>query len=123
MRAYKLMRHMKSGALRSLFIDKSADRPIGQWMQAEFHPTKGFEARYGWHCTLLPIAPHLSVKGRVWVEVELDGEIDTKERPACQGGRWLLAKGRMKIIRILSSEEVARLAVGCKEVPSLGDSA
>lgn len=57
--AYKLMRQMKSGALRSLFIDKKVDRPIGVWLHAEFHPTKGFAERYGWHCTYFPRAPYL----------------------------------------------------------------
>ena len=112
MRAYKLVRRLPStSALRSLFIDAMTDRPLGVWRQAEFHPTKGFEARFGWHCTHYPIAPHLSMKGRVWVEVELDGDIEVKDRPACQGGRWLLGKGRMKINRILSDADVALLEI------------
>lgn len=107
MRAYKLIRQMKDGTLRSLFIDKITERPIGKWLQAEDHPTKGYAERFGWHCTFLPVAPHLTTKGRVWAEVELDGEIEYKERPECQGGKWLLGKDRMRIIRILSDNECA----------------
>lgn len=106
MRAYKLLRQMKSGALRSLYIDNRVDRPLGQWMQAEYHPTKGFAPRKGWHCTFVPLAPHLSKKNRVWAEVELDGVLETHERPECQGGQWLLCIGQMKITRTLSDEEV-----------------
>ena len=46
------------------------------WLDAEEHPTKGFAFRKGFHCTLKPIAPHLSTKNRCWVEVEIeDGEV------------------------------------------------
>ena len=72
MKAYKLIRKMKDGSLSPLFINKKSRIPIGTWMDAELNPTKGFAVRKGWHCTLKPEAPHLSDKGRVWVEVEVD---------------------------------------------------
>lgn len=98
MKAYKLVRQMKDGTLASLFINKTDRLPIGQWLEAEEHPTKGFAFRPGWHCTLKPIAPHLSMKGRVWVEVEIE-EYQLIQRPEHQGGTWALAK-RMKILNI-----------------------
>ena len=95
--AYKLVRKMKDGSISPLFINKKSRLPIGEWMEAEFHPTKGFAQRQGWHCTLEMNAPHLSTKGRVWVEVELD-DYEFYDRPESQGGTWVLAQ-RMKIIK------------------------
>ena len=72
-----------------VFINKSFRIPFNKWLQAEFHPTKGFKLRPYWHCTSKPNAPHLSTKDRVWVKVEID---DYKEfqRPNNQGGLWFL---------------------------------
>jgi hypothetical protein len=97
--AYKLIRKMKDGSLSPLFINKKMRIPIGVWLEAENHPTNGFAVRKGWHCTLKPIAPHLSKKGRVWVEVEIK---DTKKynRPESQGGTWVLAQ-KMKVNKVL----------------------
>ena len=91
MKAYKLVRKMKDGSLSSLFINKTNRLPIGIWMKAEEHNTKGIAFRPGWHCTLKPEAPHLSPKGRVWVEVEVN-DFTYEKRPESQGGTWLLAK-------------------------------
>jgi hypothetical protein len=100
MKAYKLVRKMKDGSLSSLFINKKDRLPIGVWIDAEFHPKKGFSERKGWHCTLKPNAPHLSKRNRVWVLVEVE---DFKEfkRPESQGGLWVLAQ-KMKIIKELN---------------------
>jgi hypothetical protein len=97
MKAYKLVRKMKDGQLSPLFINQKSRLPIGEWMDAEFHPRKGFAERQGWHCTLEQNAPHLSEKGRVWVEVEVD-DYELYDRPESQGGTWVLAQ-RMKIVR------------------------
>ena len=99
MRAYKLIRKMKDGKLSHLFINKKSRIPLGEWLDAEVHPTKGFAFRKGWHCTLEPVAPHLSDKGRVWVEVEVEN-VELYDRPESQGGTWVLAQ-RMKIIKEL----------------------
>ena len=99
MRAYKLIRKMKDGKLFPLFINKKSRIPVGEWLDAEEHPTKGFAFRKGWHCTLEPVAPHLSDKGRVWVEVEVEN-VELYNRPESQGGTWVLAQ-RMKIIKEL----------------------
>ena len=98
--AYKLFRKMKDGSLSPLFINKKSRIPIGVWLDAEEHPTNGFAVRKGWHCTLKPIAPHLSTKDRVWVKVMIE---DTKlyDRPESQGGVWVLAQ-RMKVIEELN---------------------
>ena len=102
MRAYKLVRKMKDGSLSSLFINKTCRLPIGEYIQAQNNPTKGFAVRQGWHCTVKPHAPHLVMnpKGdvpRVWVEVDvIDYEFFT--RPVSQGGTWVLAQ-HMKIIK------------------------
>jgi len=100
MKAYKLVRKMKDGSIASLFIDKKARLTIGEWLQAEEHPTKGYAFRPFWHCTSKMIAPHLSKKGRVWVECEIE-DYKVMNRPECQGGTWYLAN-RMKIVREIS---------------------
>ena len=101
MKAYKLIRKLKSGELSPLFINKRSRLPLNTWMAAEEHSTKGFAVRKGWHCTLKPEAPHLEVggngigKNRVWVEVEVE-DYEMYNRPESQGGTWVLAQ-KMKI--------------------------
>ena len=107
MKAYKLVRNMKDKSLKSLFINKTASLPVGEWLEAEDHPTEGYARRPGWHCTFKPVAPHLSKKSRIWVEVDVD-EYEVYDRPESQGGRWILAK-KMKINRTLNEDEVKRL--------------
>lgn len=97
--AYKLMKLRKNGTLGPLFINARQIVPIGSWLPAEEHPTKGFAYRPGWHCCFKPVAPHLSEKGRVWVKVEVE-EYRTYNRPESQGGSWVLAD-RMKVIGLL----------------------
>ena len=99
MKAHKLVRLMKDGSLSSLFIGKRQRLPLDEWLEAECIPTKGFAVRPGWHCTRLPIAPHLSMKDRVWVKVDIE-DYTKLCRPLSQGGVWYLAK-RMKIKNIL----------------------
>ena len=72
----------------------------GKWMDAKCFPKKGFKVRTGFHAMLTPNAPHLSQKGRVWVKVELDGKIEINDRPATQGGRWVLGQ-KMRVLEIL----------------------
>ena len=93
--AWKLFRLKKNGKITPLFIDKTRELPFDQWMVAEDHKTKGFAHRPGWHCTVSPEAPHLSKKGRVWLQVEIQ-DVEIFERPESQGGKWYLAK-RMRI--------------------------
>jgi len=104
MRAYKLFKRRSNGTLGPLFINARQIIPIGETMIAESHPTKGFAVREGWHATLEPIAPHLSMAPRggcerVWCEVELGGTVLHK-RPESQGGTWVLAD-TLKVIRIM----------------------
>jgi len=104
MKAYKLVRKMRDGSLSPLFINKKSRMPLGEWMKAESHPTKGFAVRNGWHCTLSPIAPHLKENPknqttRVWVEVEVE-DTELYNRPESQGGVWVLAQ-RMKLVKEL----------------------
>lgn len=99
MLAYKLMRLRKNGTLGSLFINKKAVIPLNQWLQAYDFPTKGYQRRFGWHCTFKPVAPHLSTKNRVWVECEVE-EYMTYDRPESQVGCWILAN-KMRILRLL----------------------
>jgi len=96
MKAYKLVRKMKDGSIAPLFINRKF-RMSNEWMTAENHPTKGFAVRKGWHCTLTPVAPHLSKKDRVWVEVEVK-DYKKYNRPESQGGTWVLSQ-QMKVIR------------------------
>jgi len=95
-KAYKLLRVRKNGTIGSLFINRKDILPIGKWLDAEDHPTKGFAHRPGWHGMKMPFAPHLSPNGRAWFIVRLK-DIEIIERPASQGGIWFLAK-KMKIV-------------------------
>ena len=101
---YKLVRKRKDGTLGPLFINAKLRIPMHEWLEAENHPTKGFAHRPGWHCTLEPIAPHLSERGRVWVEC-ICQNFQKFSRPQSQGGTWVLAE-RIKFLREVSQEEV-----------------
>ena len=106
-RAYKLFRKMNDGTLSPLFINKTQRIPVGQWLPAEDHPTKGFAHRPGWHATLKPEAPHLTTtpkaaRPRVWCEVEVKG-FCTYNRPESQGGTWVLAN-QLRVIREVTHE-------------------
>lgn len=101
MKAYKLVRRRKDNSLGPLFINSRLRIPIGEWMEAEDHPTKGYAHRPGWHCCLKPIAPHLTTKGRVWIEVEIQ-DYKKYNRPESQGGTWVLAN-RMKVVKVLEN--------------------
>ncbi len=89
--AYKLFRQLKSGEITSLFINKKERLKRGEWLDAKSYPTDGFKHRPFWHCTEKPIAPHLSEKNRIWVQVEMD-DFTEFDRPEHQGGKWFLAK-------------------------------
>lgn len=94
--AYKLFRQMKDGSLAPLFINRKLRLACNEWYTAENHPTKGFAIRPGFHVTVKPNAPHLSMKGRVWKQVEIKGYVEIN-RPITQGGLWYLAD-RMKVL-------------------------
>ena len=95
--AYKLLKIRKDQSLGPLFINCKQRIPMGKWLPAEDHPTKGFAHRPGWHCTNQPKAPHLSMKNRKWFQVEIKEWTELK-RPKNQGGMWFLAN-YMKIIK------------------------
>lgn len=88
---YKLFEMDTNNNLYPLFIDKRTSYPIGEWIQAENHPTKGFSARPGLHCGEICSAPWLmSADGtyksqrskywkRVWCEVECNVTVDYTE--------------------------------------------
>lgn len=97
--AYKLCRKLKNGEIRSLFINKKENLPFNTWLEAESHPTRGFKHRPFWHCTSNPVAPHLSMKNRVWIKVEMEN-FKEFQRPESQGGLWYLAK-KIKLLEII----------------------
>lgn len=94
-KGYKLFEMNKEGKLFPLFIGKNKETPIGEWIEAEYIPTKGFANRGGWHIGAdIPDAPWLKgydgsdtgvyksrfSKGkRVWCEVEYNATIDYNE--------------------------------------------
>lgn len=99
---YKLFKLRKDGTLGPLFINASMRVPIGLWLPAEDHPTKGFAHRPGWHATLKPFAPHLKDgpdSGRVWCLCEAEG-VTLYDRPESQGGTWVLAQ-RIRVLEVL----------------------
>ena len=129
MKAYKLFRQRKDGSLGPLFIDQSLKIELGKVYHAEAKPTKGYAVRPGFHMGHLPSAPHLTEKGRLWVECEIpDFEYtpdlfpsafskvgDMKivpaagfyrfKRPSHQGGYWLIS-GSIRPVRILSKSDI-----------------
>ncbi len=95
---------MKDGSLAPLFIDKKTRYVVGEEYVAKNVPTKGFAERFGIHCCFTKHAPHLSEnlksgEVRVWIEVEVIGEYEVYDRPASQGGEWVLAKDKVKVIK------------------------
>ena len=104
MRAFKLFKQRKDGSLGPLFINARQRVPVGVWLDAGDHPTKGFAHRPGWHACRTPEAPHLAKvtktgPARVWVEVDL-ADYTVVPRPAMQGGSWFLAN-RMRVVRVI----------------------
>lgn len=123
MKVFKKVRIKSDGNCYPLFIDKQKPFVFGEWMQAEFHPTKGFAPRSlngldenpigGWHCCFKPIAPHIADElktgeKRVWMECEADGLMKKYDRPESQGGAWILVE-KLKPIRLLNESEVKEL--------------
>jgi hypothetical protein len=106
--AYKLCRIKQNGAITPLHINRTQELPLGEWLYAGYHPTKGFAERIGWHCGRKPSLPHMKedvdFENRVWVEVEIK-DYTTKDVPHSQGDYWYLA-GRIKHINILTPKQV-----------------
>ena len=100
--AYKLFKLRKNGTIGSLFINTRQVLPLNKWLPAEDHLTKGYAHRPGWHVTCTPVAPHLSMVGRVWGKVEVQ-DVTPFKRPTAQGSMWYIAK-RMRIISIEREE-------------------
>ena len=92
MTAYKLFRLRKDGTLGPLFINRRQRVPVGVWLDAEDHPTKGYKHRPGWHAMDAPHAKHLTERDRVWMEVELDDV----ESTVMMGRTWYVAQ-RMRV--------------------------
>lgn len=98
---YKLFHQRKDGTLGPLFINRRQVVPVGTWLQADAHETKGYAFRPGWHACFTPNAPHLRQGGdRVWAKVELEG-CRIYDRPESQGGAWVLAD-RLRVLEVLS---------------------
>ena len=90
---YKLFEMDKNGKLFPLFISKTKETPMNEWVPAEIvMEHRGFSHRPGWHLgAILPSAPWLmsadgtykSQRGkrfkRVWCEVEYVADIDYTE--------------------------------------------
>ena len=95
--AYKLFRELKSKEITSLFINKTERLKRDVWLEARSYPTEGYKLRPFWHCTEKPFAPHLTEKGRIWLEVEMKDYTEFN-RPVFQGGKWYLAK-KIKILK------------------------
>lgn len=98
--AYKLFKQRKDGSLGPLFINRRQRLEIGVAYDAEDHKTKGYAHRPGWHCCLVPVAPHLGTKDRVWARVEIT-DYEFHKRPTTQGGTWALAE-TMTILEVLN---------------------
>lgn len=87
MLGYKLFEENSDGKLFPLFIGKNEETPMGEWIHAEFIPTKGFASRGGWHIGEMPDAPWLKAADgsyksrwktgrRVWCLIEYNATND-----------------------------------------------
>ena len=144
--AYKLFEQRK-GKLYPLFINKNTEVPVGVWVDGQNYPTKGYAQRPGWHSGPMPTAPHLMKKdgtlspSRVWAQIELPADKSWQEKADAsstkdiknevpvngyyrfktnkmQGGAWYLS-GSMKIIKVLSPDEVNNILAG-ENIPETG---
>ena len=91
MKAFKLFRVLKDGNITSLFINKTEKLKLEEWLEAKSYPTEGYKVRPFFHCMDRPAAPHLTNKGRIWLEVEIE-EFTILNCPKHQGGVWYLAQ-------------------------------
>lgn len=99
----------KDGTLGPLFINRKQRIPIGEWLPAERHETKGYAYRPGWHCLISPYAPHLKDAmrtGRVWVKVEILN-YTSEWRGEHQGGQWYLAQN-MRVLEVFDNRSQAQ---------------
>jgi hypothetical protein len=104
--AYKLFRKRKDGTLGPLFIGASQRITIGEWMEAEDIPTKGFAHRPGWHAGLVPETHIQENDNRVWCECLIKDyypfQLNSKQK------EWQIAKW-LKVVKELTAEEVLAL--------------
>ena len=118
-KAYKLFRvHPKHpGKLFPLFIGKNDPVEMGQWVDAEHIPTKGFAERPGWHAGDLPLATHIGAKSdpenmtkpdirpdnQVWTEIEMPNDVDWQSEANRRGTN---AKGKVVPVRAHITDQV-----------------
>jgi hypothetical protein len=100
--AYKLFKLRNDGTIGPLFINHKQVIPMDEWLKAEDHPTKGYAHRPGWHVCLDIVAPHLTMKGRIWCAVEVADYVELK-RPESQGTTWILAN-EMRVLAMLNAK-------------------
>ena len=110
-KAWKLFRQYEDGSISSLYSNKKLKYEEGEWYEAEEHPDKagGRKFRPMFHATASnrlphlekskkePIVPRGKQKGRVYLQVELDGA-GIRRVSESQGGDWYIGQ-RMKIIK------------------------
>lgn len=97
--AYKLFKQRKDGTLGSLFINRRMRVPVGEWLEAEDYPTKGYAHRPGWHSGETNGKCHLSEKDRIWCKVLIKDYYNFK-RPKNQGGMWYISQW-LKVVKVL----------------------
>lgn len=120
--AWKLFRQYEDGTISSLYSNKKLKYEEGKWYEAESHPDKtkgGRKYRPMFHATASnrlphlekskkePIVPRGNQKGRVYLQVELDGA-GIRRVSEAQGGDWYIGK-RMKV---LSPDEIEARKTG-----------
>lgn len=103
---FKLFEMNSDGEFFPLFIDKNNSIPLGEWIPAGYHPTKGFAARGGWHIGAdVPDAP--------WLKA-YDGS-----NTGCYKSRWKHGKRVWCLVEYNAnhdySEEVKKLKKKCFE--------
>ena len=128
---YKLFEMNLEGKLFPLFIGKTKETKMNEWLHAEHLLCKGFSVRSGWHAGTIPSAPWLmSADGtyksqrskywkRVWCEVEYNTNYDytddaLKQKKKCfehcpENGYYLFREVGDRIWVITSDIKVNRI--------------
>jgi hypothetical protein len=100
----------RDGTLGSLFINRRQVIPVGVWLEAEDHKTKGFAHRPGWHTTpTTDTHLALSAKGhkrRVWAQVEIMDYRQLDYRCGDVVTVWYLAEW-MRVVKIFEPKSKA----------------
>ena len=105
--AYKLFHKRPDGTLGPLYCGRALRVPLGQWVEAECHPTKRIKVRPFWHCAARPYLGLIKIGARdsgrrSWYRVEMR-EFEEFSRSSTE--TWYLARW-IKVIEEVTSDDL-----------------